>query len=742
MKNKILQTLLIAVLCVFAMPSMAQNYMNVYFKNGDFRKIYLNNLLEIAVSKYDEEGVLHSNYDYQHVKTLHNKYVYNLQDVDSVTFTKYDEEKVRESFENTMPEVFKILSKCEDITDANNLLDSFKKSEGVEDAWTEGNMLYVKIPSWNAMTFYFNKEETENEVAQARAMLPSITRAMESNGKKIKAVVANQRGFDFNQLEKDFRSCNVEVCPDNNMEPTLDFFLSGIYQYDLVFLFTHGGYWNGNHWLLTSEELGTGWSFAAGEEPSKISDEIRNAFNTLITSEKYKDLELTEYQDVEISWSNTSGPKWNAYIAISEKCIKEKSIGQFPTNKSILFNGACVSLQYSNSLADIYLDERNLGVYYGYDESNAASASAGRNFFTSLLAGKSVNKAYNDIPEKYRDESGLMNPLARWIYQAKLLPVTRKSEEECNTLFLFPTTTIKIDQLEAMNGFNTTKSVEVEGYATSLDPSKIKCGFIYSTSEDLRNHKTIIDDNPTHLITTSKQGNVKFRASLTELEPNNTYYYRAYTFDGVNYNYGEPCSFEIEQGGGDLVAYTSCPDGNHPHMIDLGLPSGTKWSCCNVGASVPTAYGNYYAWGETSTKSTYTKENYKYHHTDSDGKYVYDDATFTMAPTPDQVKELFANCTATETSVDGVAGEKLTSKKNGKKIFLPYGGAKGTSTVGVGEEYQYWTSQLEKSASNSKLLAPRQYSDNETDDLGNPYAFDWYEKDFRYIGKTVRKASK
>ena len=31
----------------------------------------------------------------------------------------------------------------------------------------------------------------------------------------------------------------------------------------------------------------------------------------------------------------------------------------------------------------------------------------------------------------------------------------------------------------------------------------------------------------------------------------------------------------------------SCPDFNHPHGIDLGLPSGTKWACCNVGASLP-----------------------------------------------------------------------------------------------------------------------------------------------------------
>lgn len=41
-----------------------------------------------------------------------------------------------------------------------------------------------------------------------------------------------------------------------------------------------------------------------------------------------------------------------------------------------------------------------------------------------------------------------------------------------------------------------------------------------------------------------------------------------------------------------------CPDDNHPHAIDLGLPSGTKRSCCNVGASTPEEYGNYFAWDE------------------------------------------------------------------------------------------------------------------------------------------------
>ena len=47
-------------------------------------------------------------------------------------------------------------------------------------------------------------------------------------------------------------------------------------------------------------------------------------------------------------------------------------------------------------------------------------------------------------------------------------------------------------------------------------------------------------------------------------------------------------------------------------MIDLGLPSGTKWACCNVGASNPEGYGGYYAWGETYEKDYYEWFTYDY----------------------------------------------------------------------------------------------------------------------------------
>ena len=56
----------------------------------------------------------------------------------------------------------------------------------------------------------------------------------------------------------------------------------------------------------------------------------------------------------------------------------------------------------------------------------------------------------------------------------------------------------------------------------------------------------------------------------------------------------------------------TCPDAHHPHAVDLGLPSGTKWACCNVGAPFPEAFGGFYAWGETWQKDSYNRYTYAY----------------------------------------------------------------------------------------------------------------------------------
>ena len=69
--------------------------------------------------------------------------------------------------------------------------------------------------------------------------------------------------------------------------------------------------------------------------------------------------------------------------------------------------------------------------------------------------------------------------------------------------------------------------------------------------------------------------------------------------------------------GNSPMSYLTCPDDHHPHLIDLGLPSGTKWACCNVGATAPEDYGGYYAWGETEEKAVYDQSTYEYYQNDS-----------------------------------------------------------------------------------------------------------------------------
>lgn len=174
-------------------------------------------------------------------------------------------------------------------------------------------------------------------------------------------------------------------------------------------------------------------------------------------------------------------------------------------------------------------------------------------------------------------------------------------------------------------------------------------------------------------------------------------------------------------------------DENNHEYVDLGLPSGLKWAVCNVGANKPEAYGNYYAWGETATKSDYSWE--KYFDTSDKGvtftKYTTetktvldpeDDAahvnwggTWRM-PTDEEWQELIDNCTWRWTIYNGKFGYRVTSKTNGYSIFLIATGTYlNTVLVGNDDYGAYWTSSLNmNNSSNSNAV---------TFDTSNYYLF-------------------
>ena len=182
-------------------------------------------------------------------------------------------------------------------------------------------------------------------------------------------------------------------------------------------------------------------------------------------------------------------------------------------------------------------------------------------------------------------------------------------------------------------------------------------------------------------------------------------------------------------------------------MIDLGLPSGTLWACCNVGADKPEAYGDYYAWGETNTKSTYSWSTYTHcdgspntcHNLGSDIAGTQNDVAHVkwggswVMPSRKQQDELRENCTYEWTTVNGVKGGKFTSKKNGASMFLPAAGNRNDSGLyGAGSYGDYWSStQYPSNASGAYYLYF--YS-------GGTYTDYYYY--FRNFGQSVRPVSR
>lgn len=155
--------------------------------------------------------------------------------------------------------------------------------------------------------------------------------------------------------------------------------------------------------------------------------------------------------------------------------------------------------------------------------------------------------------------------------------------------------------------------------------------------------------------------------------------------------------------------------------VDLGLPSGTKWATCNLGANSPEEFGEYYAWGETSPKEYYDNTNYlltyksygyymmsEYCTSENDGKvdnkcflYPEHDAAHVnwgddwRMPTGDEMQELMDCCKFEPATLNGVSGYNVKGP-NGKTMFLPGASFKEKYSHPTTDDGAlcYWTSKL------------------------------------------------
>lgn len=160
---------------------------------------------------------------------------------------------------------------------------------------------------------------------------------------------------------------------------------------------------------------------------------------------------------------------------------------------------------------------------------------------------------------------------------------------------------------------------------------------------------------------------------------------------------------------------------NGHEYVDLGLPSGTLWATCNVGADSPDGYGDYFAWGETELKEVFEWDTYKYCNGGYNQLTKYcnnvsygfngfaddltslqedDDVAAThwgegwRTPSCAEWDELTDFCTQTWTTRNGIYGRLFTAP-NGNSLFLPVAGYRSSSSsIFDGEHGFYWSSSL------------------------------------------------
>lgn len=169
------------------------------------------------------------------------------------------------------------------------------------------------------------------------------------------------------------------------------------------------------------------------------------------------------------------------------------------------------------------------------------------------------------------------------------------------------------------------------------------------------------------------------------------------------------------------VAGCTSDDDNESNdaFVDLGLPSGTLWATCNIGANTPEEYGDYFAWGETEPKTIYSWSTYKYCNGDGDQLTKYcpsadngyngftdaltkllpeDDAATVIlgdewcTPTRDQWLELWEHTSFKWTKQKGVKGMLFTAD-NGNDLFLPAAGGHNDGITYYNEGL-YWSCEL------------------------------------------------
>lgn len=350
------------------------------------------------------------------------------------------------------------------------------------------------------------------------------------------------------------------------------------------------------------------------------------------------------------------------------------------TAENITYNGVTISNSSFSGLSE----SLSVGIIYGTsstlsESSSTMKSTTSNGTYSITLSGLSAETTYY-----YR---------AYAVYDGKYYYGDIKNfETNATPAVSFDVTTsstTSIGETSAMLNGSITANNTTKSYTA---------GFFLTTTG------TPSSGNYTKNVTGGTNTTGTYSAQVSGLTGNTKYYVRAYVLYDDNYYYGVTTSFTTTKPTTGTL--------NGHNWVDLGLPSGTRWATCNIGASSTTGYGNYYAWGETETKTSYSKNTYQYYII---GNWVNigDDISGTkydvahvkwgsswVLPSKSQIDELVDNCTSVWTTQNGVWGRKFTSNINSVTIFFPAGGWYADAThYKAGEAGCYMSSSVSQGLS-------------------------------------------
>lgn len=489
-------------------------------------------------------------------------------------------------------------NQCDNIAELASYAEEIKKIEYVDDVYFSSNTMFVDIKDFGPILYSFFQYYESNDIPADKSEIKALNNIIEGLKTRVtetgssgylntleNAVIINQQHKDESrQWARDaatiaieaLNCCGVKCTPNN--EPSMDFFQNELFDYDIIFLITHGVWdpWKKLHWLLTSENPTT------EEKEDFDADDLY----------KYKDFNrdnVTLVYGADELRNNNKEKETIWYVAISEKFIKDAPKDFKKKGNAIFFNVACQSMmggiprekdnnEREPSLAVIF-NNKGVGFYLGFDEvSHNGAQEGGMLFFAKLASGMSLRAAYESLPQEclhnhledsvtvYRKNGNWEVPYKTyksWIADLQPSPSYENGKMGISNSFLIsPVMDNHVDNssdtdinmvLSATSPLfydedyiNTLTSWMKNDYLNDFDYSGLRYGFEYSTNENFTDAKKTegMSVNTTGCSFTNRK--VTFTKTLTnhELKSNTTYYYRAYLYDGYDYNYSKPDHFK------------------------------------------------------------------------------------------------------------------------------------------------------------------------------------------------------